>query len=52
MNEPVRLHEEAFVIHWIRQTAEVLTGNTHFICNDMKLTKRLSHEQQTFLMLE
>lgn len=52
MNEPIRLHEEAFVIHWIRQAAEVLTGNTHFICNDMKLTKRLSHEQQIFLMLE
>ena len=52
MEKPVNLHEEAFVIHWIRQAAEALTDNTHFICNDLKLTKRLSHERQTFLMLE
>ena len=48
----VNLHEEAFVVHWIRQAAEALTNNTHFICNDLKLAKRLSHERQTFLMLE
>ena len=59
MEKPVNLHEEAFVIHWIRQAAEALTsgdrdngGGTHFICNDLKLTKRLSRERQTFLMLE
>jgi hypothetical protein len=54
MEKPVNLHEEAFVIHWIRQAAEALTsgGGTHFICNDLKLAKRLSRERQTFLMLE
>lgn len=48
----IALHEEYYIIHWVRQAADALTGNTHFICNDMKLTKRLSHEKQTFLMLE
>lgn len=59
MTKPLNLHEEAFVIHWIRQAAEALTndgrdngGVTHFICNDLKLTKRLSRERQTFLVLE
>jgi hypothetical protein len=50
--KPVNLNEEAFIIHWVRQAAEVLTSQTHFICNDLKLAKRLSHERQTFLMLE
>ena len=48
----VKLHEEAFIIHWMRLAAEALTSQTHFICNDLKLAKRLSHERQTFLMLE
>lgn len=52
MEKPVNLHEEALIIFWLRQAAEELTNNTHFICNDMKLEKRLSHERQTFLMLE
>ena len=52
MEKPVNLNEESFIIHWVRLAAEAMTGNTHFICNDMKLTKRLSHERQTFLMLE
>ena len=52
MTKPVNLHEEAFIIHWVRLTADALSSQTHFICNDCKLTKRLSHERQTFLMLE
>jgi hypothetical protein len=52
MEKPVNLHEEAFVIFWLRQAAEALTNNTHFICNDLKLAKRLSRERQTFRMLE
>lgn len=48
----ISLHDEAFIIHWVRQAAEALTGNTHYICNDLKLKKRLSHEKQTFLILE
>lgn len=48
----INLHEEAFVIHWVRMVAEALASQTHFICNDLALKKRLSHERQTFLMLE
>ena len=48
----INLQQESFIIHWIRLAAEALTDNTHFICNDSKLTKQLSHERQTFLMLE
>ena len=48
----INLHDEAFIIHWVRQAAEALTNNTHFICNDLKLPKRLSVEKQTCLMLE
>lgn len=48
----INLHDEAFIIHWVRQAAEALTDNTHYICNDMKLPKRLSQEKQTFLMLQ
>ena len=48
----INLHDEAFIIHWVRQAAEALTSNTHYICNDLKLKKRLSHEKQTFLILE
>jgi hypothetical protein len=48
----INLHDEAFIIHWVRQAAEALTDNTHYICNDLKLQKSLSHEKQTFLMLE
>ena len=48
----INLHDEAQVIHWVRLAAEALVSRTHFICNDLKLQKRLSHERQTFLMLE
>ena len=49
----INLHEEAQAIHWVRLAAEALSkGDTHFICNDLKLPKRLSQEKQTFLMLE
>lgn len=52
MERPVNLHEEALLVHWIRQAAEALTSNTHFISNDLRQSPRLSHERQTFLMLE
>lgn len=53
MEYPINLHDESFIIHWIKQAAEALTDVfTQFICNDLKLTKRLSRERQTFLMLE
>lgn len=53
MEYPINLYDESFIIHWIKQAAEALTnGVTQFICNDLKLTKRLSRERQTFLMLE
>lgn len=52
MNTPINLHEEAAVIHWVRLAAEALTDPTHYICNDLTLAKRQSHERQTFLMLE
>lgn len=49
----INLHEEAFIIHWMRLAAEALTDRPpHFICNDLTLPKRLSAERQTFLMLE
>jgi hypothetical protein len=49
----INLHDEAFIIHWVRQAAEALTnGKQHYICNDEKLPKRLSEEKQTCLMLE
>ena len=48
----ISLHDEAYLIQWMRQTAEALTDNTHYICNHLKLKKSLSHEKQTFLMLE
>ena len=49
----INLHEEAFIIHWMRLAAEALTDRpSHFICNDLTLPKRLSVEQQTYLMLE
>ena len=51
MEKPVNLNEESFIIHWVRLAAVALASPTHFICNDMKLTKRLSQERQTFLML-
>lgn len=50
--KPINMNDEALYIHWVRQAAEALTDNTHFICNDLKLKKGLSHEKQTFLMLE
>ena len=57
--QPINLHQEALVIHWVRQAAEALTagdrdngGGTHFICNDLQLPKRISQEKQTFLMLQ
>lgn len=60
MNQkPINLHEEAQVIHWVRLAAEALVkgdrdngGGTHFICNDLKLPKRLSQEKQVFLILQ
>ena len=48
----INLHEEALAIHYVRLAAEALASETHFICNDTRLPKRLSHEKQTFLMLE
>ena len=48
----INLHNEAYLIQWMRQAAEALTSNTHYICNELKLKKRLSHEKQTFLILE
>ena len=58
-NKLINLHEEAFIIHWVRLAAEALSngdrdngGGTHFICNDLKLPKRLSQEKQVFLMLQ
>ena len=48
----ISLHDEAYLIQWMRMAAEALTDNTHYICNDLKLQKSLSHEKQTFLMLE
>ena len=51
--KPINLHEEAQAVHWIRLAAEALTKDeTQFVCNDLKLTKRLSQEKQTFLMLQ
>ena len=50
--EPINLHQESFVLHWVRQAAEALESPTHFICNDLKLPKRMSQEKQTFLMLQ
>jgi hypothetical protein len=48
----IKLTEEALAIHYVRLAAEALASKTHFICNDSRLPKRLSHEKQTFLMLE
>ena len=55
----INLHEEAQIVHWVRLAAEALSkgdrdngGGTHFICNDLKLPKRLSQEKQVFLMLQ
>ena len=49
----ISLHEEANIIHWMRIAAEALTtDNTCFLCNTHRLTNRLTHERQTFLMLE
>jgi hypothetical protein len=52
MEKLINLHEESFIIQWVRQAAEALTSPTHYICNDLKLPKRLSQERQTFLMLQ
>ena len=53
MERPVNLLKEAFIAHWIRQAAEALTASGHhFICNDLKLARRLSRNQEVFLMLE
>ncbi len=49
--KPVNLHEEAFVIHWVRQAAEALTEGCTF-CNAHRLARRLSPERQKMLMLE
>lgn len=48
----VNLHEEAFIIHWVRVAAEALAEGPYFICNDLKLKHRLSHERQAMLMLQ
>lgn len=49
----INLHDEAQAIHWVRLAAEALSdGHAHYICNDLKLPKRLPIEKQTFLMLE
>lgn len=49
----INLHNEAFIIHWLRQAAEALSnGGPHFICNELKLSKRLSIEKETYLMLQ
>jgi hypothetical protein len=52
MEKLINLHEESFIIQWVRQAAEALASPTHYICNDLKLPKRLSQERQTFLMLQ
>lgn len=42
----INLHEEAFIIHWMRLASEALTDRPpHFICNDLTLPKRLSAER-------
>lgn len=48
----INLHEEAFIIHWVRLAAEALAEPPHFICNDLTLKHRLSRERQTALMLD
>lgn len=48
----INLHEEAQIVYWVRMAAEALVLPTHFICNDLKLPKRLSQEKQVFLMLQ
>ena len=50
--KPINLHEEAQIVHWVRLAAEKLATPTHFICNDLKLSKRMSQEKQTFFMLQ
>jgi hypothetical protein len=52
MEKLINLHEESFIIQWVRQAADALASPTHYICNDLKLPKRLSQERQTFLMLQ
>lgn len=48
----INLAKETVAIHWVRRAAEELTKGQHFVCNDLKLPKRLSQEKQVFLMLE
>ena len=48
----INLAEETKAIHWVRRAAEELTKSQHFVCNDLKLPKRLSREKEVFLMLE
>ena len=48
----INLNEESQIIHWVRRAAEELTKSQHFICNALKLPKRLSQEKQVFMMLE
>lgn len=48
----INLQEEALAIHYVRLAAEALLQSTHFICNDLKLPKRLSHEREILLMLQ
>lgn len=48
----INLREEAFIIHWVRLAAKTLVTAPYFICNDLKLPKRLSQEKQVFLMLQ
>ena len=48
----INLHEEAFIIHWVRYAAEALVKGAGTFCNELKLKKRPSVEKQTMLMLE
>ena len=51
--EPINLNQEYLGIHWIRQAADALVkGDSHFICNDLKLPKKMSVAEQIFLMLK
>lgn len=48
----INLNEESQIIHWVRMAAEELTKRQHFICNGLKLPKRMSQEKQVLIMLQ
>ena len=52
MGTAINLHDEAYIIHWVRLAAETLSDRkTHFICNDIG-KRGLPYEKQQMLMLE